>query len=92
MAASTKKPSLSDAAFLQRTEERELPRSPSQWVSDGASDKPKGKEKTRRISLDISESMHHDLRVYCAQNRTDVATMVRRFLSRTLYRRSGTSD
>jgi hypothetical protein len=89
MTIAPKKISLADAPFRPRPVDRDLPKTPAQWISEGsetAVQPAAKKEKTRRISLDIPESMHYELRLYCAQHRTDAAAMIRRFLTRTLAR------
>lgn len=89
MTAAPRKISLADAPFRPRPADKDLPKTPAQWISEGAETAGLAavkKEKTRRISLDIPESMHYELRLYCAQHRTDAATMIRRFLARTLTR------
>ena len=89
MTTAPRKVSLANAPFRPRPADKDLPKTPAQWISEGsetAAPSAAKKEKTRRISLDIPESMHYELRLYCAQHRTDAAAMIRRFLTRTLAR------
>ena len=51
------------------------------FVHDGAPPSPAPKEKMKRLTIDVSTSLHRRIRFACLQKEVDMATEIRRILS-----------
>lgn len=59
------------------------------WVEQGApaaKSTTEGKESMKRLSIDIPASLHRELMMYCVQNETKAAQVVRGLLEEILHK------
>jgi hypothetical protein len=58
--------------------------SANKWVSERATTDIKTSTRTKRLTIDINEDLHRELKIHCVTNDVEIATHVRGLISNSL--------